>query len=67
MKNLALLVALLCSAVPALAQNNDITLFAGAQFPGSISLRSAASTGVSGAQDILGDPANAGLFGLRNA
>jgi len=65
MKNLTLLVALLCFAVPALAQSNDITFFAGAQFPGSINLRNALSTGVSGTQDILSDPTNSGVFGLR--
>jgi hypothetical protein len=65
MKKLGLLTALVLFAVPALAQNNDITLFAGAQFPGSITLRSAPGTAVSGATDILSDPLNAGLFGLR--
>jgi hypothetical protein len=65
MKKLGLLTALVLFAIPALAQNNDITLFAGAQFPGSITLRSAPSTGVSGATEILSDPLNAGMFGLR--
>jgi len=51
--------ALMC--VPALAQTKDLTLFAGVQFPGNISL----SKTTSGVQQTLTDPANVGAFGVR--
>ena len=48
-------------SVPAFAEDNEITLFAGGQFPGGISLTSASS----GGSTIINDPSNVGVFGLR--
>lgn len=62
MKNLGRFLAvfvLLC--VPAMAEDNDLTLFGGVQFPGKITLSSASS----GASQIISDPVNVGVFGLR--
>jgi hypothetical protein len=65
MKNLGrflVVVVFVLLSVPALAQNGnrDLTLFAGAQFPGDISLGTA-GTGAG----LLTDPKNVGVFGLR--
>ena len=64
MKNLGrFLVVFVLLSVPAFAQNGgnrELTLFAGAQFPGDISLSSATQ----GLSDIT-DPKNVGVFGLR--
>jgi hypothetical protein len=60
-----LITAFVLFAVPALAENNDLTLFAGIQFPGKITLSNAVSTGSSGASQIISDPLNTGAFGLR--
>lgn len=57
--------ALVLFTAPGFSQGRDITLFAGAQFPGKITLNNAVSTGSSGAQQILSDPTNTGMFGLR--
>ena len=64
MKNLGRFLAvfvLLC--VPAMAQDtsHDLTLFGGVQFPGKITLSRATST----VPDIISDPVNVGVFGLR--
>jgi hypothetical protein len=62
MKNLGRFLAvfvLLC--VPAMAEDNDLTLFGGVQFPGKITLSRATST----VPDIISDPVNVGVFGLR--
>src|SRR4030095_15247296 len=48
-------------SIPALAENRDLTLFAGAQFPGKITLTQVSS----GATQTLSSPTNSGLFGLR--
>jgi hypothetical protein len=60
-----LITALVLFSVPAFSQGNDLTLFAGLQIPGKITLRNAASTGTSGATQIVTDPKNAGTFGVR--
>ena len=48
-------------SLPAFAQDNELTLFAGGHFPGGISLSSAGSGGTT----IINDPFNVGVFGLR--
>ena len=69
MKRLACLItALVLFSVPAFSQDekkSDLTIFAGLQNPGKITLSNAASTGTSGATQIITDPKNAGTFGLR--
>jgi hypothetical protein len=60
-----LLTILLIVSVPAFAADHDITLFGGAQSPGKITLSNAASTGVTGATQILTDPRGVGIFGIR--
>jgi hypothetical protein len=47
--------------IPAFADNNDITLFVGGQFPGKVTLTQVTS----GTTQTLSDPTNAGLIGLR--
>ena len=62
MKNLGRFLAvfvLLC--VPAFAADNDLTIFGGVQFPGKITLSQATST----VPDIINDPINVGVFGIR--
>jgi hypothetical protein len=62
MKNLGrFLVVFTLLCIPAVAQDKDLTLFGGVHFPGKITLENA-NTGVS---QILDDPANLGVFGLR--
>lgn len=62
MKNLGrFLAVVVLFSVPALAADNDLTLFGGVQFPGKITL--AKST--SGVTTILSDPKNVGVFGIR--
>ncbi len=70
MKTLArLIIALVLFSVPAFSQdddrNTDLTIFAGLQIPGKITLSNAASTGTTGATQIITDPKNAGTFGVR--
>jgi hypothetical protein len=66
MKTLGFLItALLLFSVPAFSEGNDLTIFAGAQFPGKITLSNAASSGTSGATQVITDPKNAGEFGVR--
>jgi len=60
-----LITALVLFSVPAFSQGKDLTIFAGLQIPGKITLRNAASTGTSGASSIITDPINAGTFGIR--
>ena len=48
-------------SLPAFAEDNELTLFAGGQFPGKINLQSAGS----GATQIVNDPFNVGVFGVR--
>ena len=48
-------------SAPAFAQNRDVTLFGGVQMPGKITL----SSGQAGAEQIITDPSNIGVFGLR--
>ena len=55
----------MCLSVPALA--NDFTLFGGFQNPGKITLRSAVSSGTTTAGQIIANPINVGLFGIRVA
>jgi len=50
---------LLC--IPAFADNRDITLFVGGQFPGKVTL----SEVTQGTTQTIADPTNAGLIGLR--
>ena len=64
MKNLGrFLAVVVLFCVPALAADNDLTLFGGAQFPGKITL----SGSTSGVTQILSDPKNVGVFGVRFA
>jgi hypothetical protein len=60
-----LITALVLFSVPAFSQGKDFTIFAGLQVPGKITLTNAASTGTSGATQIITDPKNAGTFGVR--
>jgi len=48
-------------SVPAFAEDHDLTLFGGAQFPGNITISNAGSSG----NQILSDPKSAGLLGVR--
>jgi len=48
-------------SIPAFAENRDLTLFAGAQFPGKLTLSPVGS----GTTQTLSSPTNSGLFGLR--
>ena len=62
MKNLGRFLAvfiMLC--VPAMAEDNDLTLFGGVQFPGKITLNGT----ISGTNQIISDPINVGVLGLR--
>jgi hypothetical protein len=59
------LVSFLFLSLPAMA--DDITLFGGFQHPGKVTLQSAASTGVSGATQIINNPIDVGVFGIRVA
>ena len=59
------LIVFVLLSLPALAQNHDLTLFGGIQVPGNITLSNAASTGTSGVTQILSDPKDVGVFGLR--
>lgn len=52
-------------SLPVFAQTSDITLFGGVHHPGKITLNNAASTGTSGASQIITDPADVGVFGAR--
>ena len=66
MKTIArLITALVLFSVPAFSQGKDFTIFAGLQIPGKITLTNAASTGTSGATQIITDPKNAGTYGIR--
>ena len=66
MKTLGRYFLLLCLlSAPAYAQERDFTLFGGVQMPGKITLGTAGSVGQSGAQQIITDPANVGVFGVR--
>jgi hypothetical protein len=66
MKTLArLIAAFVLFSIPAFAQDSDLTIFAGVQIPGKITLSNAASTGTTGATQIVTDPKNAGTFGVR--
>jgi opacity protein-like surface antigen len=47
-------------SLPAFAQDNELTLFAGGHFPGKINLQNA-TTGLT----EITDPANVGVFGVR--
>jgi len=47
------------------AEATDLTLFGGFQNPGKITLREAPSQGISTAGQILDDPINVGMFGVR--
>jgi hypothetical protein len=60
-----LIAALVLFSIPAFSQGKDFTIFAGVQVPGKITLTNAASTGSSGATQIITDPKNAGTFGVR--
>jgi hypothetical protein len=60
-----LITALVLFSVPAFSQDRDVTIFAGVQSPGKLTLSNAPSTGTTGATQILSDPINAGTFGLR--
>jgi outer membrane protein with beta-barrel domain len=51
--------ALLC--LPALAEDRDLTLFAGGQFPGKITVNEVTS----GTTETIFHPIDSGLFGLR--
>jgi Outer membrane protein beta-barrel domain len=48
-------------SIPALAEDRDLTLFAGKQFPGKITLDQVGS----GTTETLFNPTDSGLFGLR--
>jgi hypothetical protein len=48
-------------SLPAFAEDHELTLFAGAQFPGKLNLQSAGTGGT----QILNDPFNVGVFGVR--
>jgi len=62
MKNLGRFLAVFALfCIPAFAEDKDLTLFGGVQFPGNISLSSTNS----GVTQILTDPANVGVFGVR--
>ena len=61
MKNIGRFLAVfVLFAVPALAEDSDLTLFGGVQFPGNITLSSAGS----GASQLT-NPKHFGVFGLR--
>ena len=55
------LIVFLLFSLPAFADGHDITIFAGAQFPGAITI----SNVTSGATQTISSPTKAGLFGLR--
>jgi hypothetical protein len=59
------LIAILVLSAPAFAQDRDLTLFGGIQLPGRVTLSNAPSTGQSGVTQIINDPANVGVFGVR--
>jgi len=62
MKNIGRFLAVfIVLCVPAFAQNRDLTIFVGRQFPGSVNLTDV-STGVT---QTLSDPINSGLIGIR--
>jgi len=62
MKNIGRFLAVfVLFSLPAFAENRDFTIFAGAQFPGSVNLTDA-QTGVT---QTFSDPLNSGLFGIR--
>ena len=60
-----LITVLVLFSVPAFSQGKDFTIFAGAQFPGKITLSNAPSTGTAGATQIISNPKKAGEFGVR--
>jgi hypothetical protein len=60
-----LITALVLFSVPAFSQGKDFTIFAGVQLPGKITLSNAASTGTSGATQIISNPKDVGEFGVR--
>jgi outer membrane protein with beta-barrel domain len=55
------LIVFVVLCLPAVAEDRDLTIFAGAQFPGKITI----SQVTSGATETITDPTNAGLFGIR--
>lgn len=48
-------------SLPAFAENKDLTVFVGAQFPGKITLQQVTS----GVTQTVNDPAKSGLIGIR--
>src|SRR5690242_8369927 len=60
-----LITALVLFSVPAFSQGSDLTIFAGYQHPGKITLSNAASTGTTGATQIISNPKDVGEFGIR--
>jgi hypothetical protein len=62
MKNIGRFLAVfVLFCVPAFAENRNLTIFGGVQFPGSVNL----SDIPSGVTDTLSDPINSGLIGIR--
>ena len=62
MKNIGRFLAVfVLFGLPAFAENRDFTIFAGVQFPGSVNL----SDVTSGVPQVLTDPINSGLLGIR--
>jgi hypothetical protein len=59
-----ILFGLLLFVQPAAAQT-DLFLYGGVQSPGRITLNNALSTGASGGSQIINDPFNVGVFGVR--
>ncbi len=59
------LLTFLFLSFPALA--NDLTIFGGYQHPGKITLQSAVSGGVGATRQILDNPIDVGVFGIRVA
>jgi len=55
------LIVFVVFCLPAFAEDNDLTIFAGAQFPGKITV----SQVTSGTSQTLTNPGSAGLFGIR--
>ena len=59
------LLTFLFMSLPALA--NDLTLFGGFQHPGKVTLRNAVSSGIGTTTQIIDNPINVGVFGIRFA
>src|SRR5262245_11133916 len=55
------LIVFVVLCLPALAEDRDLTIFAGMQFPGKITV----SQVTSGTTQTITDPTNASLFGIR--